>query len=619
MGQCAAMKPLVSVEVTEQKVARTNRPRIGRFEVLARLGRGLQGKVYLGWDPRLQRKVALKVLSEVGQDIDSQEVVAEARIAARIAHPSVVPVFEADVYRGVPVIIFEYVDGVTLKEKLADHGPYPEADAISLLVRVAAGLKCAHEKGVVHLDISPNNILIDKDNRPHIMDFGLARLNVMTDKQPGDQTVAGTPRYMSPEHFNEAELTPATDVFALGLVCYEFLTGTPAMNQQSIAAIIAAVQAADIDWSRLQARSISPELSAILRDMLQADPSARYPSAVELVPCIDEVIKAQQGGSSADLALQFLLRRLQRKPEFPAFSHNIAEINRVITNDTDADFEKLGAIILRDYSLTNRLMKVANSAFFGRGNGGVKTVSQAVARLGLRTVRMICNGLLFFGQDSEPNEELQDAMTASFIAGLLARHLASKVSRELSEEAFICGLFHHLGRNLLMYYLRDEYLDICDLVRRGTPELQAEREVLGTTTPAVGIRIAEKWKFPDSIVQTMAPLPEGVLEAANGTPEIQRYLANFANELCRRAVTNEARAEPLGELEHIRLRYVCVYSGSTASLNTLLGAALQKFVDIAPSLGVDIEQSAFCRKLFHFVKTAHTAVHTADAEVEAAN
>ncbi len=469
---------------------------IGRFEVSKRLGEGLQGKVYLGWDPSLERQVALKVITPVGGDTAySQDVIEEARIAARISHPNVVPLYEVGMYRNMPLLVFEFVDGMTLKNYLSKHGRFNEKDVLSIMVRIAVGLACAHEQWIVHLDLSPNNIMIDKEGRPHIMDFGLARVVAANDKIKTEKDVGGTPRYMTPEHIAGKEFSPATDVFTLGLMFYELLTNTPAINHQNFDDIIDAVALADIDWGKLQHQGIMPEIIAALREMLQKDPANRYKSTTELVPVLDDVIAIQRSEDKGTLSLDFLLRRLQRRPEFLACSHSIAEINRLTDEKTNTDFNQLGAVIVRDYSLTNRVMKIANSVIFDRSGDGVKTISQAVSRLGLKLVRMICNGLLLFNQADDKDNDLKDILVASFVAGLIARHITASIKRRIAEEAFICALFHNLGNHLLIFYLPDEYEDINALILKGEEAHKAERAILSTTTSALGMAVAEKWNF----------------------------------------------------------------------------------------------------------------------------
>jgi serine/threonine protein kinase len=586
-----------------------NNTRIGRFEVTKRLGEGLQGKVYLGWDPNLERQVALKVITPVaGDESYSQDVIEEARIAAKIAHPNVVPIYEVDTYRGLPLLVFEFVDGVTLKHYLKEHGHFNEKDTLSIMVRIASGMSSAHEKGIMHLDLSPNNIMIDKEGRPHIMDFGLARVTASTCLIQSEKDIAGTPRYMTPEQIAGKDLSPASDIFTLGLVFYELLTGTPAIKHKNVDDIINAVEHVEIDWGKLQHQSITPEIIAVIRDMLQVDPTQRYKSANELVPALDEVIAIQRSEDKGALSLDFLLRRLQRRPEFPACSHSIAEINRLTDESSNTDFNKLGSVILRDYSLTNRVMKIANSVIFDRSGDGVKTISQAISRLGLKLVRMICNGLLLFNQADNKDDDLKDILVASFVAGLIARHITASIKRRIAEEAFICALFHNLGNHLLIFYLPDEYEDINDLISKGEERLKAERTILSTTTSALGMAVAKKWNFPETIINCMTHLPAGQLDAPKSDEDILRHAANFANELCTLVMTKSEGLDLLLEVNPFIERHQTLFIFDAIKIAKLTASAAEKFSELAPGLGINYNDSKFCNKLSQFASSIEEAL-----------
>jgi eukaryotic-like serine/threonine-protein kinase len=589
-------------------MSQTNNAMIGRFEVSKRLGEGMQGKVYLGWDPDLGRNVALKLITPADGDITySQDVVDEARIAAKISHPNVVPIYEVSLFNSTPLLVFEFVDGMILKDYLKENGAFNEKEALSIMVRIAAGLSVAHEQGIVHLDLSPNNIMIDKEGRPRIMDFGLARVISNVNKVEQEKDVVGTPRYMTPEHVTGQKLTPASDIFALGLMFYELLTNTPAFDHKDFNDILNAVENADIDWGKLQHMNITPEIIATIRDMVHVDPTCRYQTATELVPSLDDVIEIQRNEEKGLLSLDFLLRRLQRRPEFPACSTSIAEINRLTEEGSDTDFNKLSAAIVREYSLTNRILKVANSVIFDRGTGGVKTVSQAVSRLGLKLVRMICNGLLLFNQAENKDSDLKDILVASFVSGLIARNLTLSIKRSIAEEAFICALFHNLGNHLLVFYLPDEFEDIKALIKKGEPTHVAERTILSTTTASLGMAVAKKWHFPETIINCMTDLPPGLLEAPKSDEEILRHAANFSNEMCDLFMSNNTGADLLLEVNTFIERHQNIFSGDVEFLAKLSTAAAEKFSDLAPGLGVNYNDSSFCKHLSNFASTIEAA------------
>lgn len=581
---------------------------IGRFEVRKRLGGGMQGKVYLGWDPNLEREVAIKLITPAeGDKAYSEEIIKEAKIVARIANPNVVPLYEVGMYGDMPLLVFEYVDGVSLKQYIKDKGKLDEREGLSIMVRIASGLHTAHEQGIVHLDLSPNNIMIDRQLRPRIMDFGLARISAAMDAEKIEK-IMGTPRYMSPEHVAGNALTPATDIYALGLIFFECLTGQHAIHQTNMDTICDAIKTAKIDWSLLQRLDVTAEVIAVIRDMVQVNPKYRYQDAAALVTSLDEVIEIKRQDDNNSLSVEFLLRRLNRRPEFPACSNSIMEINKLTDENTNTDFNKLGAVIIRDYSLTNRVMKIANSVIFDRGNGGVKTISQAISRLGLKLVRMICNGLLLFKQVEDKDNRLKDILVASFVAGLIARHVVSTVKRTLAEEAFICALFHKLGTHLLVFYLPDEYEEISRLVADGETTYKAERRILSTSTAAIGKAVARKWNFPGMIIDCMKPLPQGALTPVHNNEDILMCAANYGNELCELIKSGHQDIELLIEVETFLGRYNNLDSCDAIKLSKLVHAAAVKFSELAPGLGISYSDSQFCNRLEQFSRNLETAL-----------
>lgn len=584
-------------------MANEKKPRIGHFELWAELGRGLHGRVYLAWDTRLERRVALKLLLGARADrAGSEQLMGEARAVAGLAHPNVIPLYDVGVHRGIPYLVFEFVAGETLKELLRRDGALAWPAAAEKFRQILDGVAAAHAAGIAHLDLSPNNLLVDRQGRVRIMDFGLARV-VGAQNYAHEGEIRGTPRYMSPEHFSGEALDLRTDVFALGLVLYELLRGRPAVSATDLSGVLDTIVSGRFDWAALRELDVPPELVAVARDMLAHRRELRFRDASEAREALEAALRARARVDERDLAVQFLLRRLQRRPEFPAFSNSIIEINRLTAEDSNAGVHELAVAIQRDFSLTTRLMKVANSAFFDRGDTGVTTVSQAIARVGTRLVRMLCNGLLVFDRLQRGRPVLEDALVCSFVAGLAARHLAGRVRRDLAEEAFVDALFTRLGRNLVIYYLEEEHREVARLVDDGLPAALAERRVLGTDYAAIGAAVAATWKFPAVLIARMAPPSAAELGATPSSPAVLLHgYAHLANELCEAA--NREEIDPIGALQALCLRFGALYPDAPPRLAELLAAALRKFVELAPILGVRVASSGFCRRARRFCARA---------------
>jgi serine/threonine-protein kinase len=208
----------------------------GRYELVRPLGHGAMATVDLAQDVELDRPVALKRLAEnLARDEDlRRRFVREARLAARLAHPNVVRVFDVGEDEGRPFIAMEYVEGETLAELVARRGPLPAAEAATLGVQVCAALAAAHAAGLVHRDVKPQNLLLSSDGVLKLGDFGIAVGHEGT-RLTLEGTVLGTAGYLAPEQARGEQVTAAADIYAVGAVLYELLTGEPPRSASTLA------------------------------------------------------------------------------------------------------------------------------------------------------------------------------------------------------------------------------------------------------------------------------------------------------------------------------------------------------------------------------------------------
>lgn len=578
--------------------------RIGRFFVRRWLGGGLQGKVFQAFDPDLERLVAIKWLRPAAINEaagTSSPYPSEARIVAKLEHPNIVPLYEAGMFRGFPYLVFAYVDGTTLAASRAQGGAMPSRQALALFKAIVDGVACAHAQGILHLDLSPGNILIDAAGTPHVMDFGLAKFAGRKAIRVEGEHLVGTPRYMSPEHFQRRPLTARSDVFALGLILFELVVGRTAVQADSLAALIDKIANRQLDLDDLRATDLSEELQALIRRALHHDAAKRFADAGELKLALEEALGAD-GRGGAHSTVEFLLNRMQRKANFPALSNNLLEINRLTDENSRASVNALANVVLRDYAITNKILKLANSSFYGRANEGVRTVSDAIRILGMNVVRMTCNGLAYFGAMKGGDANLKDALTSSFVSALIARHFAIRLGRrDLAEEAFICGMFHRLGKSLTIFYFAEEFGEIEALIENaGLQEEDAAARILGIGYGELGRAVAARWKFPDTIQSSIRSLAPGVLPEPQTPAETQLQIAAFANELCELAATAPAE-QGLARLEAFAARFAGLVTIDPGDLIESLHSAFEKLAGFAPVLGLDIAGSRFVIRVEAFL------------------
>jgi eukaryotic-like serine/threonine-protein kinase len=280
----------------------------GRYRLERPLGHGGMATVYLGRDSELDRPVAVKVLAEhlAGDDAFRARFLREARLAARLSHPNVVSVYDAgEEADGRPYIVMEHVEGGTLAELLRDRGRLPADEAVALALQACRGLDHAHAAGLVHRDVKPQNLLLRSDGTLKVADFGIARAAETTAlTQAG--TILGSAAYLSPEQALGEEVTPAVDVYSLGAVLYELLTGRPPYQFDSLAELGAKQASGSITpASELAPEVPQPVEDAVMRSLAR-NPAYR-PSAAELTREL-----APQTGEPRTLPLEPPRRKLRR-------------------------------------------------------------------------------------------------------------------------------------------------------------------------------------------------------------------------------------------------------------------------------------------------------------------
>ncbi|AGA26250.1 serine/threonine-protein kinase [Singulisphaera acidiphila] len=298
--------------------------RLGNHQLLEELGRGGMGVVYRALELEHGRIVALKCLLR-GESAGANDLArfrAETAAAAKLAHPHIVPLHYVDEHEGQPYFVMTYIDGTTLAKRLAD-GPMTATEAAKLLVQVSRAVQHAHGQGVLHRDLKPSNILLDRDGEAYIGDFGLAKLIDVDGSLTQSGAILGTPSYMSPEQASRSwgPIGPASDVYSLGAILYQMLTGRPPFQAPSPLDTVLLLLEQDPVPPRLLNPKVNADLEMIALKCLQKAPNLRYPSAAALGDDLDAYL-AGEPISARSTTLRALAARLLGETHHAAVLEN---------------------------------------------------------------------------------------------------------------------------------------------------------------------------------------------------------------------------------------------------------------------------------------------------------
>src|SRR5919199_4180426 len=280
-----------------------------RFRLEEKVGSGGMSSVYRAFDPTLERWVAIKLMhSDITSDADQLERFRrEARAVAQLNHPHVVTVIDAGEDDGAPFIVFEYVEGETLKDRIRRLGRLPVAEAVAYAVEIGRALECAHEHMLVHRDVKPQNVLIDPDGRAKVTDFGIAR-SLEAQGLTATGRVLGTTDYVSPEQALGHEVTGQSDIYSLGIVLYEMLTGeVPYQADTQVAVAMKHVRDPLPDVQRRRPE-VSAALAAVVERATAKETQNRYQDVSQMVHDLEEVlaIEAARAGETSGEATAVL-------------------------------------------------------------------------------------------------------------------------------------------------------------------------------------------------------------------------------------------------------------------------------------------------------------------------
>ena len=285
----------------------------GRYRVIRKLGAGGMANVYLAEDQELGRRVAIKILNErhAGDEQFVERFRREAKNAAALSHPNIVSIYDRGEAEGTYYIAMEFLDGRSLKELIVQRGPAPVTVAVEYARQILSALRFAHRHGIVHRDIKPHNVLVDAEGRVKVTDFGIARAGASQMTEAG--SIVGTAQYLSPEQARGTDVDQRSDLYSLGIVLYELLTGTLPFNGDTPVEIAMKHLSTIPEPPSAKRPDVPRELDLIVTRALAKDPADRYQSAEEMDADLERFLR----GAAVSRVTEESATQIMRAPTIP--------------------------------------------------------------------------------------------------------------------------------------------------------------------------------------------------------------------------------------------------------------------------------------------------------------
>ena len=581
--------------------------KIGHYTVRHQINKDCESSDFLAFDTGQDRQVQIKAF-RIGSD-HIESILPQTQALSELRHPNILSFYEIGEQKGVPYLVSEYYDGETLADLIKSKKSFSVSDAVKMMSQILDGISYAHNQGIIHNDLRPENILIGDDGGVRIRGFGIS---IMINRLKGsDNRQKEITRYTAPECFLKGEAYKSSDVYSLGMILYEMLTFRPCMAASKREDMMYKIAYVPTVHPSLENPDVDPLLDSIVEKATQKDPGARFRNATVMKKAIDYYLGSPEKEelpepekSDNQGILNLLLSRMENNSDFPAFSKSITAINEKTSKDQYASARDLADIIMKDYSLTNKMLTLVNSSFYGGLGSGVTSIEQAVIILGLEQVRLMAGAMMVFTQiqDKSNIDELKDSMIKSYMSGLIAIEVAKQVKSKDAEVVFLCAMFQTLGRNLTIYYMPDEYSNIRVLMNeKGIDISAASHEVLGASLDEIGVCVARYWKFPEAIIYGMRSLPEGVVNKPESKLEMIRHFSIFANEICDVA-GHGFDDQSINKLIQLMKKFEPGISISEKDVFRILFDSIEKIKNHASVLGINAEKSRFITSLFSFAE-----------------
>jgi serine/threonine protein kinase/tetratricopeptide (TPR) repeat protein len=387
----------------------------GPFRLIEPLGRGGMASVWKAHEAALDRFVALKVLPPefLHEETFAARFQREARVIARLEHPHLLPVYDFDGEHDPPYIVMRYLDGGTLKQ-VKQQGAVPRDEFLYILRQLAGALDYAHRQNIVHRDLKPSNVMIDKEGNAFLTDFGIARAAGGDKDLTGTGLMIGTPGYMAPEQARgDGQADKAADIYSLGVIAFEMLTGTPPYDHESSIEIILAHMNSPVPKASERTPDLPKGVDAVLAQALAKDPQKRFATATEFVDALTRSLKIKP--SEARAALQSMthtisvdqlaaFRAQQGESDTPS-SATPSDQQRQMTA-VSVDVKELAEILYEGGSDTERAKATLDSLW-------AAFADLAKASGGVLQSRVEAAGLFLWGRDRPREDDAENAIRAA--------------------------------------------------------------------------------------------------------------------------------------------------------------------------------------------------------------
>ncbi|MFK2890448.1 HDOD domain-containing protein [Dyella flagellata] len=290
--------------------------------------------------------------------------------------------------------------------------------------------------------------------------------------------------------------------------------------------------------------------------------------------------------------LEAVLRRLSESSGFPTLSTTISDVNRVVSSDSHSA-QQITQVILRDVSLTTKLLQLVNSAVYGQFHGRIRTISRAVLILGCEAIRNATMTLMMleFSKGRPQERSVQDELVGAFFAGVLSKALCARLGMPNAEEAVICTMCQNLGKLLVTFFLYEESRKVQALVEQGIAEEQAAEQVLGISYRNLGVGVARHWNFPDRLVEGMQRITARDMTPPTSDSDNLRLAANLANDLYFTALRS-SQEDKTAALEALSKRYSAAIKLDTKDLIAAVDQALKEVADCSTTVNLPIAGSS---------------------------